>query len=629
MLASDEDGGALEALKFSLASDIVELIVLTADPFFLQTLREAVGGARRLWNVASADKVSDLLVAGEAGIVVLDLQALSEAASRFIGQIKRQFPDLVVICAGTRDDEGSLAGLISAGIVYRFIHKPMSPGRARLFVEAAIKKHDEQRRRAAESPRRELTKGPARAWLIGGSLGALVLILIAVHAWWTHGSARDDVVPTQAAVGNPAAESALLARAAAALAANRLAEPRGDNALEFFQQALARNPEDPTARNGLQEVHERLLARAENALLEERLDEAAAAIETARQSGVKNSRIAFLAAQLAKSREQVKTAQARTQALSRARSQPAADADPTAPVLDLAAQSMADGRLLTPDRDNARFYVQQALNLDPNSAAGQEAKRLLAWRLLGDARSAIGRGDFALAASLIEGADGVAAAADIESAQGLLANARKQADASAGAELLKNAQDRMQQDWLIEPANDSAKYFLLNLRRLDPGNPGLAAAMQDLGSRLIAKARRALALEQYDAARSWLDEAAGIGFTSGEANSTRRDLEAAVAKQKFLATLIPAGQLTLLKRIQPVYPLKAALSRTEGWVDLDFTVSETGQVKDMVVHAVSIPGVFEDAALKSVAQWRFQPFLRDAKPVPVRTEVRIRFAYRD
>src|ERR1700709_1697096 len=100
VLASDEDGSTLDDLKFSLASDIVELVVLTADDAFLQTLREAVGGARRLWHVPSADKVSDLLVAGEVGILVLDVDTLHEISSVFIGQIKRQFPDLVVVVAG-------------------------------------------------------------------------------------------------------------------------------------------------------------------------------------------------------------------------------------------------------------------------------------------------------------------------------------------------------------------------------------------------------------------------------------------------------------------------------------------------------------------------------------------------
>jgi TonB family protein len=624
VLASDADG-ALEALKFSLASDIVELVVLTTDQVFLQTLREAVGSARRLWNVASADKVSDLLVAGEVGIVVLDLQALNETASVFIGQIKRQFPDLVVIVAGNRDDESSLASLISAGIVYRFIHKPMSPARAKLFAEAAIKKHDELRLRAAEFPRHDRAPGSMRAWLIAGSIG--VLVLIAVVAWLTQNSARNDVAPPPAAeADNAASQTPLLARAAVALAANRLTEPEGDNALELYRQALARNPADLDARTGLREVHERLLARAENALLEDRLDEAAAAIDTARNAGVEGSRIAFLTAQLAKSREQLKIAQARPQPVPRTRGEPKADVDRAAPLLDLAAQCMSDGRLLAPDRDNARFYVQEALRLDPGNPAAQEAKRMLAWRLLTEARSGIDRRDFPLAASLIEGADGLAAAADIAAVQGLLAGAHKQAEVDARAQLLKNANDRMLEDRLIEPANDNAKYFLLNLRRLDPANPSLAAAMQDLGSRLVAKARRALALEQYDAARSWLDEAAEIGFASAETNSAQHDLDAAVAKRESRASMTPSTQLTLLKSVQPVYPNRAAMSRTEGWVELDFTVSETGQVKDVVVHAASIRGVFEEAAIRAVSQWRYKPVLRDSKPVPVRTELRIRFA---
>ena len=622
MLASDEDDDSLEALKFSLASDIVELVVLTTDQAFLQTLRDAVGGARRLWNVPSADKVSDLLVAGQVGIVVLDLQALNEPASVFIGQIKRQFPDLVIICAGNREDESALATLISAGIVYRFIHKPMSPARAKLFAEAAIRKHDEQRRRAAESPRQDRSQVSMRAWLIGGAIGVLGLIMA---VWLSQRGARDDIGPPRSALDSPAAESSLLLRAAAALAANRLTEPTGDNALELYSQALARNPTDVVARTGLQEVHERLLARAENALLEERLDEAATAIETARIAGVESSRIAYLTAQLAKSREQVKAAQARTQP-PRVRSQPAADADPLAPLLKLAAQCMADGRLLAPDRDNARFYVQEALALDQNNAAGQESRRMLSSRLLGDARSAIDRRDFALAASLIEGAEGIAVAADIESAQRQLGSARKQAEGDARAQLLRNANERLQADRLIEPANDSAKYFLLNLRQLDPGSPGLSLAMQDFGSRLVIKARRALTLEQYDAARSWLDEAVAMGFASDEADSVQHDLDAVIAKQKFLATLTPASQLKLLKSVEPVYPTKAALSRTQGWVELDFTVSETGQVQDAVVHAASIPGVFDAAAIKAVSQWRYQPVLRDRKPVAVRTELRIRFA---
>jgi TonB family protein len=631
LLASDEEGGTLDALRFSLASEIVELVVLTGDDVFLQTLHAAVGSARRLWHVPSADKVSDLLLAGEVGILVLDVQVLNETPSVFVGQIKRQFPDLVVVVAGNRDAEISLAGLISAGTVYRFIHKPMSPGRAKLFADAAVKRYDEQRRRAATAPPGKRSPRSNPGVLIGGTIGALGVI--AAAAWMLHGNTQDEAgLPHAAGVAHPSAESPLLA-AAAALAANRLTEPAGDNALELYLQAQARNPADAAARAGLAEVHERLLARAENALLEERLDEAAAAIDTARKSGVESGRIAFLTAQLAKSRERVKTARGAASAAARAnvnvKNEPKADEDKMTPLLKLAAQRIDEAHLIDPESDSARFYVLEAMRLDPANVAAQEAQRALAVSLLTEARSAIDRRDFAHAADWLAAAKGIAADPDIESVQGLLASARREADADAWSQLLKNATERLQQDRLIEPPTDSAKYYLSTLRDLDPGNAGLAAATQDLGARLVAKARRALALEQYDAARSWLEEASGVGFASPESNSVRHDLDAAVAARQFLSDVVAAGDLTLVKSVKPVYPKKANLSKIQGWVELDFTVIESGEVKDIAVHAASAPGVFEEAAISALSQWRYKPVLRDAEPRPQRARIRIRFALAD
>jgi TonB family protein len=624
VLASDEEGGTLDALRFSLASEIVELVVLTSDEVFLQTLREAVGGARRLWHVSSPDKISDLLVAGEVGILVLDVQALNETSTVFVEQIKRQFPDLVVVVAGNRDAETSLAGLISAGIVYRFIHKPMSPGRAKLFADAAVKKYDEQRKRSAAIPPIKPLPRSNRSVLIGGTISVLGMIVVA--AWVMHrGRDAGAGAPRADSVARPSAESPLLANAAAALSANRLTEPAGDNALELYRQAQAHNPADPMARAGLAEVRERLLARAENALLEERLDEAAVAIETARKSGVESGRVSFLSAQLAKSRERVKSAQAAV----RARNEPKAAEDKVTPLLREAAQRINDAHLIDPQQDSALFYIREALRLDPNNGAAQDAEKALAMQLLTEAHNAIYARDFAHASRWLEAAKGIAAADNIETVQDLLAAARREADADAWAELLKSATERLRQDRLIEPANDSAKYYLVTLRGLDPGNAGLAPAMQDLGTRLVAKARLALGLEQYDAARSWLGEAGAIGFASPESNSVLHDLDAAAARQQFLANVVAAGDLTLIKSVKPVYPAKANLSKIQGWVELDFTVAESGAVKDIAVHAASAPGVFENAAISALSQWRYKPVMRDARNVAQRARVRIRFVLAD
>jgi TonB family protein len=450
--------------------------------------------------------------------------------------------------------------------------------------------------------------------------------VIVVTAWVMHRSGKVDApAPHAAGVAGSPADTAQLSDAAAALAANRLTEPAGDNALALYSQALARNSADPIARAGLAEVRERLLARAENALLEERLDEAEAAIETARKSGVESGRIAFLTGQLAKSRERAKSAQA----AARARNAPKGAEDKVTPLLTLAAQRIHDAHLIDPPQDSALFYTREAQRLDPNNGAAQEAEKDLAMRLLTEAHNAVYARDFAHASGWLEAAKGIAAAEDIEAAQGLLAGARREADADAWNQLLKSATERLKQDRLIEPANDSAKYFLVTLRSVDPGNAGLGAAMQDLGTRLVAKARRALSLEQYDAARSWLDEAGAIGFVSPESTSAQHDLDAAAARQQFLANVVAAGDLTPVKSVKPIYPAKANLSKVQGWVELDFTVTESGAVKDIAVHAASAPGVFEDAAINALSQWRYKPVQRDAKSVAQRARIRIRFALAD
>jgi TonB family protein len=627
VLAPEDDSREIEALRFSLASDIVELVVLTADDIFLQTLREAVGPTRRLWHVPTSDKVSDLLIAGSVGILVLDVQAVHEMGSRFISEIKRQFPDLVIVVAGTREAETALARLISDGTVYRFIHKPMSPARAKLFADAAVKKYEEQTKHRGTVA---AVAAPRSGGLVVGIVCAALCVLLA-GIWLSRRSAAPDGEsaarsPAALAPGTPAAAppGLLLARAAQALAANRLTAPVGDNALELYRRQLALRPDDSNARAGVAEVHERLLSRAENALLEERLEETAADLDAARAAGVDAGRVAFLAAQLAKARTQVRAA-----AASKRVSTEAAPAESAAPQADqyapLALERIHDQQLIEPERDSARFYVEQALKADPKSADALEAQQQFALGLLAAARGAIDRRDFARASSWLDAADGVASPDNVESLRRALDSARREADADAEKQLLKSAAERLHEDRLIEPGNDSAKYYLTALRSVDPANAGLAQITQELGARLVGKGRNALTLQQYDAARSWLDEAAAIGYAAPEASAARRDLDAALAQQAFLANVVNANQLDLVKSVPPVYPHNAERNGIEGWVELDFTVADSGAVKDVEVHAANPPDVFDQAAVGALSQWRYKPVLRDAKPAEQRVRIRIRF----
>ena len=627
MQVAGEERDANGASRFSLASDIIELVVLSADDSFLAILREAVGGSIRLWHVPSADKVSDLLLAGDVGILVLDGALISSDSSGFIEQLKRQFPELVILYAGSREDEALLASLISRGSVYRFIHKPMSSARARQFVQAAIRKYEDPRATQVITAPMKPAQPTQSLWM-GAGAAVLVLALVGFFAWQRMHPSPDATALQSAA--NAANSDALLSRAADALAANRLTEPSGDNALEFYVAKLARSPNDPTARAGLAEVHERLLARAENALLEERLDEAGTAIDAARLAGVESGRIAFLTAQLSKAREQLRQAQSRV----RAQSEQRGSSDKLSQALQNAAVRMDQGKLVDPDGDSALFHVKQAMSLAANDVGTQQAKRALGAQLLLAARTAMQTREFDKSARLLQAATNISPQADLDSARTALAAARTDVQTESRDKLLKLANERLQQDRLLEPANDSAKYYLISLRALDPAFAGLQPAFQDFGGRLMVKARRALSLSQYDAARTWLDEANAAGHSVTDVATLRGEIEAAVsaaARKPTGATTDPpdvvgAASLTRVRTDPPNYPAEAARKRVEGWVDVEFTVKADGSVRDTLIRNAQPAGVFDQSAIKAVEKWRFKPVLRESKPVEQRARIRVRFS---
>jgi TonB family protein len=574
VLASEDESRALAALRFSLASDIVELVVLTADEAFLQTLKEGVGAARRLWHVLSPDKISDLLVAGGVGILVLDVQALNEAAARFVADIKRQFPDLVIVVAGNRESETELARLISDGSIYRFIHKPLSPARARLFADAAVKRFDDRRRRTVElaAPAAGAPRQPRRI-LIGATSAGVAVLLTA--GWLLH---RRNVEQTEISAGTaPAQPAASMAPSAS---------------LQPF----------PAVKSVLMEAQERLLARARAALDQQRLDEAASTIEAARKAGIATERVAQLATELAQARELAKAAAPRT-----------ASAPPANP----AAETLPGGSSLavTPPTVSASPAAGSAVSAPPVSAPPVSAPPVSAPPVSAPPVSAPAVTTSTVSAPAVTSPGGAGPAVGAPDAT-----------QAAALDLLKSARQSLARDRLVEPENDNAQYYLLALRKLDAQYVGLPALTDDLGSRLVAKGQANVNAQQYDAAREWLDHAAAIGYVSPQADAVRHDLDAALAHRAFMANVITASQLTLVKSVQPPYPPKAEKTGIEGWVELDFTVTETGAVQDVAVDAAKPPGVFEAAATAALSQWRFKPLVRDAKTVATRARIRIRFA---
>lgn len=85
-----------------------------------------------------------------------------------------------------------------------------------------------------------------------------------------------------------------------------------------------------------------------------------------------------------------------------------------------------------------------------------------------------------------------------------------------------------------------------------------------------------------------------------------------------------------LVRINPDYPQRALSRGLEGWVQVQFTISETGAVIDPIVIDSSPKGIFDDAAIKAVSRWRYNPKVEGAVAVQrVGVQTIIRFTLED
>ena len=89
-----------------------------------------------------------------------------------------------------------------------------------------------------------------------------------------------------------------------------------------------------------------------------------------------------------------------------------------------------------------------------------------------------------------------------------------------------------------------------------------------------------------------------------------------IANSSLSEPVIEADEFLPLVKVAPIYPSFA----------LEFVVTETGAVRDAVVLAANPSGVFERAALKAVAKFKYKPRIVDGKPVET-TGVRDRFSF--
>jgi TonB family protein len=638
------------------------LIALTQDAKFLATLRKISEPAHAVHVAGSEIDLAANLMAQDAAVAVLDSAAVAAPIEQLTARLHSQFPDLVLIVAGTADEQGTLAAQITDGSVHRFLHKPVSEQRVRLFVEAAWRRHEE-----ARSGRGAAAAAPAPPrrgrW---GLIAAAVIAVAAPLAWLlTRPPATETPAPAAPAAANTtavaddAALEDLLARADTALAAGALVAPAGASAADLYREALRRNARDPRAMNGLEQIIDHLVTDAEAQLQEHRLDAAQQLADQARAINPNHPRVAFLTAQIGAQRERLVLGKAqraaaggdvsaalavlddatrgghRSTLVNEARQQLAQKQidERVAEFVARGRDALGSGALLEPPEQNAHFFIESARALAPNDPAVQQGRQDLIARLEGEARKAVAAANAEQADTWTNAAaEAGANAAEVDALHASAQQLRGAAKADTRARVESLFSQRLAQGRLLEPAADSAKYYLEQLAQAEPAAASTLAARTAFATRLLDEARGAVQARDYPAARRWLSEAHGAGASPAGISAVEAELSAAQTSPLPAAAASAAdggylseSALTRTRYVAPKYPANARDRGIAGWVDVQFLVNTDGALSEVTIVGAQPVGIFEQAALDAVRHWRYQPLLRDGQTSTQRARVRVRF----
>jgi hypothetical protein len=384
------------------------LIAMTRDAALIHALQELAGDELTILLVDDLRHLADELLQHGTAVALLDAQALGVPADAAVDALTHQFPEVRLMGAGPAAEQNMLATRISDQRVFRFIHKPVTPQRLRLFLEAAASIAPARRTDAAATadvPTLATASPPTRG---GGSLlpiiaGAAAVLILAIGGWMMlnrkSGEPSAKTGGTALTAHSPQLQD-LLQRAQHAGTAGNLLAADGSSAAELYREAVRLDPASAAAREGFERSIEDALAGAEQALLAGKLDDARVTAELARLIVPDNSRLAFLYAQIERELARINADATQRQALESRQAQ-------IRSAVNTVAQRITAGALIEPATDSAvsRFREAQAIGAGDPMVRGSRDALVAALLTAADKELEAGRG--ASARRMVEAAGSV------------------------------------------------------------------------------------------------------------------------------------------------------------------------------------------------------------------------------
>jgi tetratricopeptide (TPR) repeat protein len=368
---------------------------------------------------------------------------------------------------------------------------------------------DPDRRRHGTPPREP--KPGKRGWL----LPVLLLVVIGVVAFaWTEQDRLRGLVPSTEL-------NDVLGRADQALHDGHLDGNDGKSARELYEAARALEPDNDRARDGLRQVGQAEIARADAAVRDGKLDDATQALNAARELLGGGSDVERLDQQIAKARS--------------------ANVQPDG-LIERAQQALADGHL-DGDEGAGNLY-RQVLAIDPNNAIALHGMDKVADGLAAQARKAIDAGDRNAAAAIV---DKLAVLlpnyGDLPALRAALVQAQKQ-DTGELADDLKQGQDALRAGRIDGEGEDTALAYFKSALAIDPDNAEAKAGLGQVAQALIVQANAAIDANDSAHATQLLERAASFAPKSADLAAARARLgdltRRANANTNLAAT--PAGE---------------------------------------------------------------------------------------
>lgn len=599
---------------------VIDVVILTSDSGLLEALRSSAGSEHALWDAPSANAAVDYLVGGRCDVLIADLGSLHDDVASLLERLQVQFPELIFMAIGRREDEGTVASLLSTGRIYRYLHKPISPGRAFQFLNAATRRYNELRDGqppiALQTVRMIARKRPYLGKAVAAGAGVLAAV-VAFGVWW---STRQQALPATLQTTHAAEASvedqvkSKLGSAQIAYLSGRLIDPRGDNALQYYRDVLKLDATNADATAGVQKVVDTLEQRVVKALEERNAARVVTAWTALQRAAPNHPQLDSLRAQLlALSRTAPKT-----QATVASNARPLSGTD---------SQSVATNRPsstptgVSPAGANAAGSAVAARDTNVSSA-DSEAERLAAAAAERELADAIARelADQEAAANA-PAPEQVAGTNNVDVA----AEPAAEPQGPSLAEQVAAVTALRERGALIAPAGNNAfdSVMAWSERYLDAEE--VRSEQQRLSFVLLDRARTALAANNIDEAATLIDRSNTLTPGIQAVRTLQEQLFVAQQQRDFTNNIAQAASLKRVREVPPVYPKDAQRAGTEGWVQVEFTIAPDGTTRDLAVLNSEPKQVFDKAALDSVGKWRFEPIRKGGAPVAQRAVLQLKF----